>query len=514
MKRLKIIALGEYIDKLTDEEKMEIAPWYEFEEEASNGDLYDFIIEKQIETLQCLTEDNIDELKRIVNKKEANIVSEDLLSNFLVFESEKNIYITGEVNNYIKELDKEIYLKERKQGVIAYYIIANGVLKETKLIELCEKTGIIIDKKDINEVIKKLGFIRRKDVIYINMFAVSLEENANILKIKEQNEYKVFDIREILENVMYSPIEDYLKDIEEIIKKKSQDKDLISEVTHSLFYLAESGYEYEDFTKGYLESVNINLNPKEWKKLIEILNEINEDFPIWIENGFANYEIDSDEDYNIEDYSKLDFDMLSKKDKTEAYLYAYILINGLIHIDKFIEILSTYHDIKADIKEIKKIINNNDDLYNIEGYICGEKLDKEPFLVILSSKKETDYKIIGDIDEFYDDVDRYEVHYDEICNYYGIDEEASGLIRYMLNIGKFNEEVLPYVFEDCNIKMALKKQRQFINDLKPVIRNLRLWCLNGFKQCEVHKEVSKVKIGRNEKCPCGSGKKYKQCCGK
>ena len=23
-----------------------------------------------------------------------------------------------------------------------------------------------------------------------------------------------------------------------------------------------------------------------------------------------------------------------------------------------------------------------------------------------------------------------------------------------------------------------------------------------------------TKIGRNEKCPCGSGKKYKQCCGK
>ena len=23
-----------------------------------------------------------------------------------------------------------------------------------------------------------------------------------------------------------------------------------------------------------------------------------------------------------------------------------------------------------------------------------------------------------------------------------------------------------------------------------------------------------AKIGRNDKCPCGSGKKYKQCCGK
>jgi preprotein translocase subunit SecA len=41
------------------------------------------------------------------------------------------------------------------------------------------------------------------------------------------------------------------------------------------------------------------------------------------------------------------------------------------------------------------------------------------------------------------------------------------------------------------------------------------------KRKEIHKKwvasktvVNKVKIGRNDPCPCGSGKKYKQCCGK
>ena len=28
------------------------------------------------------------------------------------------------------------------------------------------------------------------------------------------------------------------------------------------------------------------------------------------------------------------------------------------------------------------------------------------------------------------------------------------------------------------------------------------------------KPVKKTKVGRNDPCPCGSGKKYKQCCGK
>jgi uncharacterized protein YecA (UPF0149 family) len=26
------------------------------------------------------------------------------------------------------------------------------------------------------------------------------------------------------------------------------------------------------------------------------------------------------------------------------------------------------------------------------------------------------------------------------------------------------------------------------------------------------KEIPKIKLGRNDKCPCGSGKKYKKCC--
>ena len=31
---------------------------------------------------------------------------------------------------------------------------------------------------------------------------------------------------------------------------------------------------------------------------------------------------------------------------------------------------------------------------------------------------------------------------------------------------------------------------------------------------KVHTKVKKEKIGRNDPCPCGSGKKYKNCCGK
>jgi hypothetical protein len=57
--------------------------------------------------------------------------------------------------------------------------------------------------------------------------------------------------------------------------------------------------------------------------------------------------------------------------------------------------------------------------------------------------------------------------------------------------------------------------------------NTRIWVNNGHTPLELHEIFSKrdediiefpirkkQKIGRNDPCPCGSGKKYKKCCGK
>ena len=53
--------------------------------------------------------------------------------------------------------------------------------------------------------------------------------------------------------------------------------------------------------------------------------------------------------------------------------------------------------------------------------------------------------------------------------------------------------------------------------------NLPQWntLLTDIERATIKREYNKTKtvvkakkIGRNEPCPCGSGKKYKQCCGK
>lgn len=53
---------------------------------------------------------------------------------------------------------------------------------------------------------------------------------------------------------------------------------------------------------------------------------------------------------------------------------------------------------------------------------------------------------------------------------------------------------------------------------KPNLRPLpkeRLPCFMNFEDMDsANKKIGPKKVGRNEPCPCDSGKKYKKCCGK
>ena len=82
------------------------------------------------------------------------------------------------------------------------------------------------------------------------------------------------------------------------------------------------------------------------------------------------------------------------------------------------------------------------------------------------------------------------------------------------------------VEEDTNITLDVDFEMLYYNMLKakaPWLYNLTEW--DGVLSSEKRKEITKkfrddnifrseVKVGRNDPCPCGSGKKYKNCCGK
>ena len=72
------------------------------------------------------------------------------------------------------------------------------------------------------------------------------------------------------------------------------------------------------------------------------------------------------------------------------------------------------------------------------------------------------------------------------------------------------DQMLQKIDHDVTI-FLLKAEIQKTVERKPVTRNVQT---NDDKSDSVKKPKKSKKVGRNDPCPCGSGKKYKQCCGK
>jgi hypothetical protein len=115
-------------------------------------------------------------------------------------------------------------------------------------------------------------------------------------------------------------------------------------------------------------------------------------------------------------------------------------------------------------------------------------------------------------------------------------EEEADLIVYDIKLGDSPSQMLESIqdkFELADESMV----RDFIRLLSELMNNTRLWFLKGHTpseagailrgssgqsepaapppggKAEVYQFATKQKVGRNDPCPCGSGKKFKKCCG-
>lgn len=85
---------------------------------------------------------------------------------------------------------------------------------------------------------------------------------------------------------------------------------------------------------------------------------------------------------------------------------------------------------------------------------------------------------------------------------------------------------LENIEENSNLNLKIDLEKLYFNMLDAkadYLYNLPQWdaIFSAKKRKEIHTEwknsktvINENKIGRNDPCPCGSGKKYKKCCGK
>jgi uncharacterized protein YchJ len=65
--------------------------------------------------------------------------------------------------------------------------------------------------------------------------------------------------------------------------------------------------------------------------------------------------------------------------------------------------------------------------------------------------------------------------------------------------------------EDVEIRMGLREQRETEKE-QTMLQKLFNGLDDNFDDKELPYVRETLKVGRNEPCPCGSGKKYKKCC--
>ena len=127
-------------------------------------------LEKLLST-KTITDDTLQMLKMLINEK-------------LIFKVENGFCFPGDLKKVNKDT-KNINLKEGKISILATcYMLTNGVLEVSKLIDLITKSGFETTKKEIIEISKTNGYKLDKDVIYFDDFEVESNKNNELLKLK------------------------------------------------------------------------------------------------------------------------------------------------------------------------------------------------------------------------------------------------------------------------------------------------------------------------------------------
>lgn len=261
-----------------------------------------------------------------------------------------------------------------------------------------------------------------------------------------------------------------------------------------------SSYDYlSGFVFGYIDNgVRKIIVPKELK---DMLKKVNYDK---LESGFDYSDLN-----NIfkEIVQGLEND-LSDTDLVMGYL----TINGIISKEKLMKMIENNHDINLTYDDIDEIINDfyvntiEDKYYSLIG-----KFDALELLSIKS--KSDDYKVLTkDMvnleNEFIDELKDF---IDNNWNDCDTGKSIKSFIFESIKYGVFNIDTLKMLSDEVSLnKEEIKLIEDFINKYK---NDVAVWTLNGY--CLSDRKSSKVeKVGRNDPCPCGSGEKYKNCCGR
>ena len=219
------------------------------------------------------------------------------------------------------------------------------------------------------------------------------------------------------------------------------------------------------------------------------------------------------------------------------YIKALVNLYGLVSKEKIVEIFNMQNDDKIVADDIDKIVTSktldNEIFEYSEGHFIEESLlvddDLEKLLKRLGNKPyyiPEKSELLKYADQlYYQETQELEnlkafIKKEIIINDEQMADELCDDIQIFAGCMSGSMDIIMYQFERRNIILKTEKQAR---DLMPLIievkNNTRVWENRGYTPKEMHGRTDETdihqtkKVGRNDQCPCGSGKKYKHCCG-
>lgn len=216
----------------------------------------------------------------------------------------------------------------------------------------------------------------------------------------------------------------------------------------------------------------------------------------------------------------------------EGLLYYY----GIAPFDVLWEKIKSVIDVEIDKDKASTFIvnysNRNDSFKVYKNYLYTSQLFNVDHIIKEQEKRsELDYKnvdlntILFASDNIKNVWNIYEKDlYNYLVHLLGDNNEKLGKVVNAYIYGVKNDCKLPELLNFITSITELENQTQvyeLAQYLNEVSNNCSLWVLKGYTSNEIYKNDDKSnivittnKVGRNDNCPCGSGKKYKKCCGK
>ena len=469
---------------------------------------------------------------------------------------------------------KEEFLKEISNSVITkeidnknYFWISDIPYKDEYAININNRIYI---KREIKDYLNYMFIITKLIEEISNILGFSYNETAPIviskILLKERTVEEVIDDfsdefnltknnKEKLESIIEDEY-DYIRFFEnggnttdeykaeklllEARPKKTSVKECLNKLSkegleqlRDTYYLDDEDITADEIVKDFIEEgMDCFDDYEEIDDILSLDNEIyngNDTITSLIINGYAYIYKDGDNIkviipdeikdilYNMSLEEDDDYEELDDSEIVELYMY----YNGVIEKEELRRLLKENHNLDYTIKELDTVIKSLD-LFSRKGYysILGDDKEDDMEQIVLSSKKNfKKYKVVDYSSyDIVNMVDVFEDNLKEILSNLTTDEEEAEIISSFIistiYMNCYLDDALYHILDEYKIKYTNKDIRALKKIVDQYKNDMPIWAYNGYTKKEYNSMPKEKKVGRNDPCPCGSGKKYKKCCGK